>query len=136
MGSRQLGNPDLKRLQERGYAITIDSGHLVIRHIPYLDHACELQWGAIVTVLTFIDEDRVTQKNHQVFFAGRPPHDLAGVPIRNLGDRPANVQLSKACVDEFARKQEMDRRVAYYEGLYPQSRNWIRDLWGWIRRRF
>jgi hypothetical protein len=48
-------NGDLRRLVEKGYAAAIDSGHLVIRDIPYLDAQKHLQWGAFVAKLEFVD---------------------------------------------------------------------------------
>lgn len=87
-------NDDIRRLVERGYAVTFDSDYLVVRDIPYLNHARELQWGTIVTLLEFIDEVKVKQKNHQVSFAGGAPHGLDGRPISNIGDTPHTVPLS------------------------------------------
>jgi hypothetical protein len=87
-------NDDIRRLVERGYAVAFDSDYLVVRDIPYLNQARELQWGAIVTLLEFIDEVKVKQKNHQVSFAGGTPHGLDGRPISNIGDSPHTVPLS------------------------------------------
>ncbi|MFN4220659.1 MAG: ThiF family adenylyltransferase [Novosphingobium meiothermophilum] len=88
-------NHDIRRLVERGYAVTFDSNYLVVRDIPYLDEQRALKWGAIATLLVFIDEARVQQQNHQVSFAGGVPHGLDGRPIPNLGDTPHSVPLSK-----------------------------------------
>ena len=44
------------------YAVAVDSNHLVVRDIPYLDSEGGLQTGAIVAKLEFIDQvQRVTQ---------------------------------------------------------------------------
>ena len=88
-------NDDIRRLVERGYAVTFDNDYLVVRDIPYLDEQRVLQWGAIATLLVFIDEARVQQQNHQVSFAGGVPHGLDGRPIPNLGDTPHSLPLSK-----------------------------------------
>jgi hypothetical protein len=62
-------NDDLKQLLEKGYAIKFDSGHLVVRDIPYLDKDKVCQVGAIVTKLTFVDQVRIARPDdHQVFF--------------------------------------------------------------------
>lgn len=63
-------NDDIRRLVEKGYAVAFDSNYLVIRDIPYLDSNCELQIGAIVTKLEFVDQERVTQTDHQIFLLG------------------------------------------------------------------
>lgn len=89
-------NPDLKRLLERGYALRKDGAHLVVRRVPYLDHAGELQTGAFVAKLEFVDRNRVTQDNHQVWFAGSTPYGLDGKPVPNMGESVGTLELSKA----------------------------------------
>jgi hypothetical protein len=92
-------NSDLRRLVEKGYAVAFDSNHLVIRDIPYLDSDRKLQIGAIVAKLEFIDQERVTQTDHQIFFAGSVPHGLDGTPIPNLAGGPTQLILSQASKD-------------------------------------
>lgn len=92
-------NDDINRLVKRGYAIAFDSNCMVIRDIPYLDANRDLHVGAIVTKLIFVDQERVAQENHQIFFAGQSPHGLDGKPIPNLGDSPTQFALSETCKD-------------------------------------
>ena len=92
-------NDDLGRLVDRGYAVAFDTNHLVVRDIPYLDADGVLQTGALVAKLVFIDQDRVRQDDHQVFFAGSVPHGLDGKPIPNLGGGTHQLTLSEACSD-------------------------------------
>ena len=92
-------NEDIERLVEKGYAVAFDSNYLIIRDIPYLDSQRQLQIGAIVTKLVFIDNERVTQDDHQVFFAGSVPHNLDGTPIPNLAGGPTQLALSPASSD-------------------------------------
>jgi hypothetical protein len=86
-------------LVEKGYAIAFDGGYLIVRDIPYLDHERKLQIGAIVTKLEFIDQERVTQTDHQIFFAGSVPHGLDSTPIPNLGGGATQLALSEASQD-------------------------------------
>src|SRR5262245_2827258 len=92
-------NPDLGRLVDRGYAVAFDTNHLVVRDIPYLDADGVLQTGALVAKLVFIDQDRVRQDDHQVFFAGSVPHGLDGKPISNLGGGGHQITLSESSQD-------------------------------------
>jgi hypothetical protein len=92
-------NEDIRRLVEKGYAVAFDSNYLVIRDIPYLDNNRELQVGTIVTKLEFIDQERVTQTDHQIFFAGSVPYSLDGKPIPNLGGGSTQLTLSEASRD-------------------------------------
>ena len=113
-------NPDLKRLQEKGFAVAIDSEHLIVRDIPYLDAAGHLSWGALVTKLVFIDQQHVAQENHQVLFAGGDPHEIDGTPIRNIGNRPHQLPLSTACSDvvierSFSNKPASGKFADFFE---------------------
>ncbi len=92
-------NDDLRRLVERGYAVAYDTNHLVVRDVPYLDREGELQVGAIIAKLEFIDQEHVTQTDHQIFFAGSVPYGLDGKPVPNLGGGSTSVTLSEACSD-------------------------------------
>lgn len=92
-------NGDIRRLVEKGYAVASDSNYLVVRDIPYLDGERKLQIGAIVAKLEFIDQERVTQTDHQIFFAGSIPHGLDGKPVPNLGGGPTQLALSEASND-------------------------------------
>lgn len=105
-------NNDLKRLVERGYAVAFDSAHLVIRDIPYLDQERKLQKGAIVTKLEFIDQERVKQVDHQIFFAGSHPHDVDGKSIPNLGGGTTQCHLSDACSDVVVQRSFSNKPIA------------------------
>lgn len=86
-------NPDIQKLIEQGYAVSMDNDYLVIRDIPYLDSEKKLQIGAIVSKLKAIDQLRVEIEDHQVFFCGAHPCELNGNPIPNLGGGPAILTL-------------------------------------------
>ena len=97
-------NDDIRRLVEKGSAVAFDSNYLLIRDIPYLDSGRQLQIGAIVSKLVFVDQERVIQEDHQIFFAGSFPHNLDGSPIPNLGGGPAQLALSEACSDVIVQR--------------------------------
>jgi hypothetical protein len=78
-------NPDIRKLIERGYAVSIDSNNLVIRDVPYLDSKTDLQLGSFVSKLESINDNRVRMVDHQIYFCGSHPCESDGKPIRNLG---------------------------------------------------
>ena len=86
-------NNDLKELVDNGYALAFDNNYLIVRDVPYLDGTLALQWGSIVTKLEFIDQEKVKQDNHQVFFTGSSPYGLQGTPVSNLNDNPTTLAL-------------------------------------------
>lgn len=110
-------NDDLRRLIERGYAVGIDSGYLVIRDIPYLNALKALEWGAFVAKLEFVDKVKVQQDDHQLWFAGSVPHGLDGNPIPNLGGGPTTLAIGEASKDvvvqrRFSNKPKVTGRFA------------------------
>lgn len=109
-------NDDLRRLVERGHAVAFDSGYLVIRDIPYLDQAGQLQIGAFVTKMVFVDQFRVQQEDHQVFFAGGIPHQLDGTAIANLGGAATTLALSERCKDVVVQRSFSNKPKA--EGCF------------------
>lgn len=84
---------------EKGYAVAFDNNYLIIRDIPYLDNQRQLQTGAIVAKLVFIDENRVTQDDHQIYFAGSVPYGLDDNPIPNLAGGSTSLVMSEASKD-------------------------------------
>lgn len=92
-------NPDLQRLLEKGYALSTDSGHLIVRDIPYLDAQGELQWGAFVGAMIFEDQTKVRPHNHQFYFSGPRPYALDGRVIQGLGGGAGQLALSEHCQD-------------------------------------
>ncbi len=117
--SRQLAshNDDIRRLIEKGFAVSEDSNYLVVRDIPYINASLELATGAFVATLVAIDEHRVQQDDHQVWFAGGVPHGLDGKPIPNLGGGPCSLHLSPAASDvhverRFSNKPLIAQRFA------------------------
>lgn len=87
-------NPDIKKLIVKGYAVSMDTNNLVIRDIPYLDSGKQLQVGAFVSKLVFIDSNRVKLDDHQMYFCGGHPCEIDGSQIRNLGGGPMTMPLS------------------------------------------
>ncbi|WCO01320.1 ThiF family adenylyltransferase [Psychroserpens ponticola] len=86
-------NKDLELLIKKGYALSIDSNYLVVRDIPYIDDKGQLQIGAIVSVLVFVNQRQIKMQDHQIFFCGSHPHELGGTPIRNLGGGGTKLNL-------------------------------------------
>lgn len=117
-------NEDLQRLVEKGYAVAFDSNYLVVRDIPYLDSDGKLQIGAIVTKLEFIDQERVTQTDHQVFFAGSVPYGLDGKPIPNLGGGPAQLALGEAGKDTVVQRSFSNKptTTGKFQDFFEKSR--------------
>ena len=123
-------NDDIRRVVEKGYAVAFDSNSLIVRDIPYLDSDLQLQWGAFVAKLEFVDNEKVRQDNHQVYFAGSSPYGLDRRPIPNLGDSPHVYSLTEACRDvvvqrAFSNKPRVAQKYADFFEKFESYTNLI-----------
>ena len=128
-------NDDIRRLVEMGYAVAFDSNYMVIRDIPYLDAELKLQIGAIVSKLVFLDQERVTQDDHQIFFSGPMPYNLDGTPIPNLGGGQAQLLLSEACKDvvvqrSFSNKPKPGGSFQSFKDLFEKIESYVAIISG------
>jgi len=121
-------NQDLRKLVEKGYAVSIDSSNLVVRDIPYLDSAGTLQWGAIVSKLEFIDGSRVKLIDHQIFFCGAHPCELNGLPIANLGGGPISLAMDSA--DLVVQRSFSNKPLDGFADLFEKIESYMNIICG------
>ena len=125
-------NDDIRRLLEKGYAIAFDSNCLIVRDIPYLDGNLKLQIGAIVTKLVFVDQEKVSQDDHQILFAGSTPHGLDAKPIPNLGGGPTSFALSPACNDVVVQRlfSNKPRETGRFQDFFEKIESYVNIISG------
>jgi|TARA_R110000782_G_scaffold80846_3_gene159791 hypothetical protein len=128
-------NEDIDRLLKKGYALSIDSNHLVVRDIPYLDNNGELNMGAIVSIMTSIDQYKVGMQDHQIFFCGSHPHELDGTPIKNLGG--GQVQLKLASDDLIVQRSFSNKPPSgKFEDWFDKIENYVAIISGPAMNKF
>ena len=125
-------NEDLAKLVRKGYAVTFDSGWMIIRDVPYLDAQRNLNWGAIATKLVPVDENRVNQEDHTILFAGSAPHELDGSPIANLAAGDHTLTLSEACKDVIVERRfsNKPRATGVFENFYDKIESYVTIISG------
>jgi hypothetical protein len=77
-------NDDLRRLKGEGYNISIVSGNLVIKGIPYVNKEKKILFGTIYCPLTLSGEKTVSPQDHTVRFMGEHPCDQLGTENRSF----------------------------------------------------
>jgi hypothetical protein len=128
-------NDDIRQLVEKGYAVAFDSNYLIVRDIPYLDSEGKLQIGAIVTKFVDIDQDRIIQEDHQIFFAGSVPYGLDDKPIPNLGGGPTHLTLSEASNDitvqrTFSNKSKANGKFRDFRDFFEKIDSYVTIISG------
>lgn len=74
-------SPDLKRLQDEGFDIEINSGYLLVKNVPYLNACQEIKYGMLVSELTLVGDLTTKPSNHVVEFNGDYPCHKDGTEI-------------------------------------------------------
>lgn len=77
-------SPDLKRLRDEGYNVTIRSGYLVIDEVPYVTSGNEVERGTLVCELTMAGEIADRPATHVMMFIGEFPCDQTGRPMQAI----------------------------------------------------
>lgn len=83
-------SPDLARLRDEGYSLTIIGGFLVVGDVPYLDAQRSVQRGRLATALALAGDVTVNPvADHVAHFEGGMPHDAAGRPLHRIVHQPS-----------------------------------------------
>jgi len=71
-------NTDLKRLRDEGYEIEVMGGHIRVHHIPYVNNARKIAYGALVSELNQSNGRTLPPPTHVIFFIGDHPCNQDG----------------------------------------------------------
>lgn len=77
-------DPDIKRLQDEGYGVEIQQGHLLVHSIPHVNAQRKVARGILLTDLSGNVGSLAPPKDHQVWFVGELPCYQDGLPMKTL----------------------------------------------------
>lgn len=77
-------SPDLKKLRDEGFEIRIESNHILISSIPYVNSNNEINFGTLVSTLTVAGNKTGRPDNHVAYFIGEQPCNKDGSIITAL----------------------------------------------------
>ena len=77
-------SPDLKRLRDEGYHVTIQANHVVVADVPYVNEQGEVCRGALISTLSLAGDVAARPSDHVVSFRGDYPCDAAGKRLTGL----------------------------------------------------
>jgi hypothetical protein len=86
-------NPDLKRLRDEGYDVSVRENHLVMRGMPYVDAQREVRVGTLISTLHLAGETTQRPDTHVIYFAGAYPCDEEGRPIEGIRHASGSTRL-------------------------------------------
>ena len=115
---------DLKRLEDEGFELEVRSGHLLLRHVPYVTEADVIKHGTLVSELSLQGDTTIRPRTHVAMFIGSMPCDRDGNPLtqishsdqrRELGDGLAvNHSFSSKPPEGYA---DYYQKMATYEAI-------------------
>lgn len=87
-------SPDLKQLRDEGYDIAVKSGHLLVRHVPYVNAQKEVVYGVVVTNLTTAGERTTTPDSHVAYLTGETPCHSDGTTFAEIINESRHRELA------------------------------------------
>ena len=115
-------NPDLKKLKDEGYNISIIKDHMVINGIPYVNHDKEILFGLIYCPFTK-EGPKVTQVDHTVRFTGEYPCDQFGNQNTSLVNSQQVNNLTDDIVGQYYLSSKPDSGA--YPDFYTKMKRYI-----------
>jgi len=112
-------SPDLGRLAADGYEVDIVGSYLVIRNVPYVDAARQVQRGSLVTALTLAGDTTTRPGDHTTLFSGELPCDVSGNGLVHILASSVHQDLGGGLlVDHYlSSKPAVGFYVDYYEKM-------------------
>jgi len=123
-----IHNEDIKRLIEKGYAVSIDSDYLIVRDVSYLDENKNLQISSIVSKIVSDDKVHFRLHDHQIFFCGSHPCQIDGSHILNMGGGPATLVL--ASVDLIVQRSFSHKPPQDYSDFFEKIETYVTIICG------
>lgn len=88
-------NPDLNHLQIDGYDLAVNGGYLLVRHIPYVTTAKQIDYGTLVCAMTFASPTKLSPPtDHTIYFCGETPCNSNGMALDSIINNSQRQQLT------------------------------------------
>lgn len=111
-------SPDLQRLREDGYDISIAAGHLVLNDVPYVTATRQVRRGMLVAKLDLNGDVTTPPSDHTIYFAGEQPCDRNGTPLRHIIESNRQDLSGQLIVNfRFSSKPPSGRYTDYHEKM-------------------
>lgn len=122
-------SPDLRRLRDEGYDISVVGGYLVVRHIPYVTETKQVALGVLVSSLDLAGDVTLAPTDHTVGFAGTPPCDRTGTSLTKLmnGIGPGTMGGETICCT-FSNKIIDGGQMRPYRDYYEKVTTYVQKL--------
>ena len=95
-------SPDLQCLSDEGFEVGIESGHLVVYSVPYVNSVGEVEFGSLISKLDLAGDRTAKPGTHVVMFSGEYPCDKYGRELEHLRHSASRKRISDDLVVDFS----------------------------------
>jgi ThiF family len=109
---------DLKKLRDLGFEIEIRGAFLLVHGVPYVNSACEIRRGTLVSELTLAGDRTAKPENHVIHFIGEQPCNKDGTEITSITHQASSQSLTpEITVNRSFSNKPADGYLDYFEKI-------------------
>ena len=109
---------DLRRLRDEGFEVEVRGGHLLVRHVPYVNGERQIRFGDLVSTLTLAGDITARPDTHVTSFAGEMPCDPNGIALDRILAGSNRQQLADGLVvDHMFSSKPPEGYANYYDKM-------------------
>jgi hypothetical protein len=128
--NRTALSPDVQRLVDEGYAVSIDGQYIVVENVPYVSAADVVSYAAIISA--YQEKDGIAQViDHTVWFTGTVPCTAKGESLAHVlvADTNPTVVAGRQALCRFSYKSE---RPDTLDNYYNKLTHYVRKLQSYV----
>lgn len=110
-------SPDIMKLRNEGYEVSINGAHLLITNIPYVNRAMEICYGTLVSEISIAQGKAVKPRTHVLHFAGDLPCTKDGVVIESIRKSSVTKTLGGVEIDHTFSNKPPNGYTDYYHKM-------------------
>lgn len=123
-------SPDLKRLRDEGFEVSIRGTYVLVSGVPYLNSNLQVESGTLVSELTVAGEKAGKPNNHVIHFIGEHPCNKDGTQINQLVHSPIKNNLGNELIVD---RSFSHKPVRGYGDYYEKFTTYIGVISGPVR---
>ena len=122
-------SPDLKRLRDEGYDLSVENTYLLVYHVPYVNSQRNVAYGTLISTLELAGDRTTRPSTHVALWAGAFPCDSNGGQLSMLvNEQNKNEKIREGLVATFSFSQKP--RPEGYNDYYEKITTYVRILEG------
>ena len=122
-------SPDLKRLRDEGYDLSVENTYLLVYHVPYVNSQRNVAYGTLISTLELAGDRTTRPSTHVALWAGAFPCDSNGGQLSMLvNEQNKNEKIREDLVATFSFSQKP--RPEGYNDYYEKITTYVRILEG------